>query len=75
MTSSRELIGFIFFNCAKDDPLFDDNKKLKSGYFKDEIRSKIPQEVVGLRPKIYSILLWIESVKTFGKSSEYEFER
>ena len=47
--------------------MFDDNKKLKPGYFKDEFGGKIPLEAIGLRPKMYSILLWIGLVKSAAK--------
>ena len=58
---------FDFSNYDEDHPLFDDSKKLKPGYFKDEFGGKIPLEVIGLRPKMYSILLWIGLVKSAAK--------
>ena len=47
--------------------MFDDSKKLKPGYFKDEFGGKIPLEVIGLRPKMYSILLLIGLIKSAAK--------
>lgn len=58
---------FDFFNYDKDYFLFDDSKKLKLGYFKDEFGGKILFEVIGLRFKMYSIFLWIGLVKSAVK--------
>ena len=58
---------FDFSNYDKDHPLFDASKKLKPEYFKDEFGGKIPLEVIGLRPKMYSILLLIGLIKSAAK--------
>ena len=47
--------------------MFDASKKLKPGHFKHEFGGKIPLEVIGLRPKMYSILLLIGLIKSAAK--------
>jgi hypothetical protein len=47
---------FDFSNYPQDHPNFDVSKKLKPGYFKDEMGGKPIEEFVGLRAKMYSIL-------------------
>lgn len=48
---------FDFSNYPKDHPLYNDKKRLKPGFFKDEFGGQIIEEIVGLRPKMYSIQL------------------
>ena len=58
---------FDFSNYPKDHPLYDNGKKLKPGYFKDEFGGQIILEMVGLRPKMYSLLLLIGLKKAAAK--------
>ena len=37
--------------------MYNDKKRLKPGFFKDEFGGQIIEEIVGLRPKMYSIQL------------------
>jgi hypothetical protein len=47
---------FDFSNYPQDHPNFDVSKKLKPGYFKDEMGGNPIEEFIGLRSKMYSIL-------------------
>ena len=48
---------FDFSNLGKSNVLYSDKNKKVLGKFKDEMAGKVVKEFVGLRPKMYSILL------------------
>ena len=54
---------FDFSNYPKDHPLYDDSNKAKPGLLKDETAGKAIRQFVGLKPKMYSILLSNYSIR------------
>ena len=55
---------FDFSNYPSDHPNFDVSRKLKPGFFKDEMGGKPIDEFVGLRAKMYSIKAGHQTKKT-----------
>jgi hypothetical protein len=54
---------FDFSNYEKDDALYDDSKKKSLGFIKDETNGRPIIEFVGLKSKMYSVLLKDENKK------------
>jgi hypothetical protein len=70
MHDSKEHYDFSGF--AKDSKFFDETNKKVLGKFKDECDGEAPSEFVGLRPKMYSLLIGAKEKKT-GKGIQRAF--